>query len=67
MDVVIDRTMLLDEDQRQRLLHDRVVNANLIAQSTPCEGNVLVIAVPTPVDELKKVADIFFSNMFRYE
>jgi UDP-N-acetyl-D-mannosaminuronic acid dehydrogenase len=53
-----DRTLLLNEKELNDLLSDPEVQANLIAKTTPCEGDVYVIAVPTPVDQLKKVADL---------
>lgn len=51
-------TMLLNEQELQNLLHDQAVRANLIARTTPCAGDVFVIAVPTPVDHLRKVCDM---------
>ena len=53
-----DGTMLLNERELQELLDDPVVKRNLIARTTPCAGDVFVIAVPTPVDHLKKVCDM---------
>ena len=53
-----DRTLLLNEAELNTLLNDPDVQQNLIARSSPCEGDVFVIAVPTPVDALKKVADL---------
>jgi UDP-N-acetyl-D-mannosaminuronic acid dehydrogenase len=53
-----DRTMLLNEQELQQLLHDPDVQRNLIAQSTPTNGDIFVIAVPTPVDPLKKICDL---------
>lgn len=53
-----DGTMLVNEAELQELLGDSVVRENLIARTTPCEGDVFVIAVPTPVDHLKRVCDI---------
>lgn len=50
--------MLLNERELQDLLEDAAVKKNLIARTTPCAGDVFVIAVPTPVDRLKKVCDI---------
>jgi UDP-N-acetyl-D-mannosaminuronic acid dehydrogenase len=55
-----DRTLLLNEAELNTLLNDPDVQKNLIARSTPCEGDVFVIAVPTPVDSLKKVADLSY-------
>ena len=53
-----DHTLLLNEQELNQLLNDPVVQCNLTARSTPCEGDIFVIAVPTPVDHLKKVADM---------
>ena len=53
-----ERTMLLDETNLQELLHDSTVRENLIARHSPQPGDVFVIAVPTPVDKLKKVCDL---------
>src|SRR5262245_62002601 len=53
-----ERTMLLNEQELHHLLNDASVQANLLARTTPCPGDVFVIAVPTPVDELKKVCDL---------
>ena len=53
-----DRTLLLNEQELQAMMHDPAVRRNLIARTTPCRGDVFVIAVPTPVDHLKKVCDM---------
>ncbi len=50
--------LLIKEEELQALLDDPAVKANLRAQSTPCEGDVFIIAVPTPVDPRKKAADM---------
>ena len=55
-----DGTMLLNEKELNDLLEDPVVQNNLIASTTPSEGDIFVIAVPTPVDQLKKVADMTY-------
>jgi UDP-N-acetyl-D-mannosaminuronic acid dehydrogenase len=52
--------LLIKEDQLQALMDDPAVKANLRAQSTPCEGDVFIIAVPTPLDDRKKVADMSY-------
>lgn len=52
--------MLIQEDELQTLLDDPEVKANLRAQSTPCEGDIFIIAVPTPVDHRKKAADMHY-------
>src|SRR6476620_10508319 len=53
-----ERTMLLNEQELHALLNNPTVQENLIARTKPCPGDVFVIAVPTPVDPLKKVCDI---------
>ena len=53
-----ERTMLLNEKELYKLLNDPAVQSNLVARMTPCAGDVFVIAVPTPVDQLKKVCDL---------
>lgn len=51
-------TMLVNERELQDLLADPEVRTNLVARTTPCEGDVFVVAVPTPVDRLKKICDL---------
>ena len=53
-----DGTMHLNEAGVQELLYDPIVKQNLIASPVPCEADVFVIAVPTPVDPLKKICDL---------
>ncbi len=53
-----ERTLLLNEQELRDLLADPEVQSHLIAQHTPTQGDVFVIAVPTPVDPLRKVADL---------
>ena len=53
-----ERTMLLNEQELHNLLNDPAVQPNLVARTKPCAGDVFVIAVPTPVDDLKKVCDM---------
>jgi UDP-N-acetyl-D-mannosaminuronic acid dehydrogenase len=48
----------LNEKEVMSLLSDPEVKKNLLARSTPCEADVFVIAVPTPVSPLKKVCDL---------
>ncbi|MGH3366071.1 MAG: nucleotide sugar dehydrogenase [Nocardioidaceae bacterium] len=53
-----DRTLLLNESELHELLSDPDVMQNLSARTDPCPGDVFVVAVPTPVDPIKKVADL---------
>jgi UDP-N-acetyl-D-mannosaminuronic acid dehydrogenase len=52
--------MHIRENELQNLMGDPEVKANLRAQSTPCEGDVFIIAVPTPLDDRKKIADLSY-------
>jgi UDP-N-acetyl-D-mannosaminuronic acid dehydrogenase len=52
--------MHIKEDELQRLMDDPAVKANLRAQTAPCEGDVFIIAVPTPLDDRKKIADLSY-------
>jgi len=55
-----ENTLLLNESELNELLASPEVQRNLIAQTVPCEGDVFVIAVPTPVHPLKKVAGLAY-------
>jgi len=55
-----ERTMLIKETELNSLMEDEEVRKNLVAQTNPVEGDVFVIAVPTPVDNHKKVADLSY-------
>jgi len=52
--------LLIREDELQKVMDDPAVKANLRAQTTPTEGDVFIIAVPTPLDHRKKVADMSY-------
>ena len=53
-----ERTMLLNEQELHELLNDPTVKENLVARTSPCAADVFVIAVPTPVEALRKVCDM---------
>ncbi|MGF1506272.1 MAG: nucleotide sugar dehydrogenase [Anaerolineae bacterium] len=52
--------LLIKEEDLQAIIDEPSVKANLRAQSTPCPGDVFIIAVPTPLDPRKKVADLSY-------
>ena len=52
--------MHIREEELQALMDDPAVKKNLRAQSTPEEGDVFIIAVPTPLDARKKIADMTY-------
>lgn len=53
-----DRTLLINERELDALFADPDVRRNLRATHDVPEADVFVIAVPTPVDPLRKVADL---------
>lgn len=48
----------IKEDELQAIMNEPAVRANLHAQTKPAEADVFVIAVPTPVDHRKKLAEM---------
>lgn len=53
-----DGILHIREEHLEAIMRDPSVRGNLVAQGTPCEGDVFLIAVPTPLDPQKKVADL---------
>ena len=48
------------EKELEKIFQEETVQKNLKSQETPCEGDVFLIAVPTPLDKRKKIADLSF-------
>lgn len=48
----------IDEKELQELLNLQEVRKNLIGMDTPCQADVFIVAVPTPLDERKKICDL---------
>lgn len=53
-----EHTLPIEEVELEGLFAEPDVQANLTASGQPTEADVFVIAVPTPVDPLRKVADL---------
>lgn len=53
-----DGLLHIKEEELQAIMDEPQVRANLRAQTTPAEADVFLIAVPTPVDPRKKVAEM---------
>lgn len=53
-----DGVLHINEEQLQEIMNDPAVRSNLRAQLEPTEADVFLIAVPTPIDERKKVAEM---------
>ena len=50
--------LLVKGEQLQDIMDDPTVRQNLKAQSTPCEADVFIIAVPTPLDKKNNTANL---------
>ena len=48
----------LAEEEARQIFQEAKVRRNLHAQKTPCEADVFIISVPTPLDEKKRIADL---------
>lgn len=48
----------IDEKELQELLNLQEVRKNLVGMNTPCQADVFIVAVPTPLDDRKKVCDL---------
>ncbi|GFP26915.1 nucleotide sugar dehydrogenase [Candidatus Hakubella thermalkaliphila] len=48
----------IDEKELQELLNLQEVRKNLIGMDTPCQADVFIVAVPTPLDDRKKICDL---------
>jgi UDP-N-acetyl-D-mannosaminuronic acid dehydrogenase len=48
----------LAEEEIKQVFQEPEVRKNFRAQGTPCEADVFVISVPTPIDERKRIADL---------
>ena len=50
--------LLVKGEQLQAIMDEPTVRQNLKAQTTPCEADVFIIAVPTPLDKTNKTANL---------
>lgn len=48
----------LAEEEVRQIFQEAKVRRNLHAQKIPCEADVFIISVPTPLDEKKRIADL---------
>ena len=53
-----DGVLHIREADLQKIMNEPEVRQNIIAQTVPCEADVFLIAVPTPIDPRKKVAEM---------
>ncbi|MCL0035149.1 nucleotide sugar dehydrogenase [Thermodesulfovibrionales bacterium] len=52
--------MHINEEELRNLMRGENARKNIKAQNQPCKADVFIIAVPTPLDKRKKVADLSF-------
>jgi UDP-N-acetyl-D-mannosaminuronic acid dehydrogenase len=53
-----DGVLLVKGEQLQEIMDEPTVRQNLKAQSIPCEADIFIIAVPTPLDKTDKTANL---------
>ena len=58
VDAINEGALYLAEESVRQIFNEPEVRKNLRAQKTPCEADVFIISVPTPLDEKKRIADL---------
>ena len=58
VDTVNEGVLHLAEEDVRQIFHEPEVRKNLRAQKAPCQADVFIISVPTPLDEKKRIADL---------
>ena len=58
VNTINDGVLHLAEEEIKQIFNEPQVRKNLRAQKTPCEADVFIISVPTPLDEKKRIADL---------
>ncbi len=53
-----ERILHIDEQELSTILASPAVTSNLIAKGEPVSGDTFIVAVPTPVDPRKRIADL---------
>jgi UDP-N-acetyl-D-mannosaminuronic acid dehydrogenase len=60
VETINEGVLHIGEKELGKIFREENVRKNLKSQDTPCEGDVFLIAVPTPLDKRKKIADLSF-------
>ncbi len=60
VEAINNGVMHINEKELQDIMCHENVKKNLKAQRQPCDANVFIIAVPTPINKRKKVADMSY-------
>ena len=58
IDAINKDVLHVAEEDIKRVFREPQVKKNLRAQKAPCEADVFIISVPTPLDEKKRIADL---------
>src|SRR4030042_1503446 len=60
VEAINDGVLHIGEKELEKIFKEEDVRKNLKSQEIPCQGDVFLIAVPTPLDKRKKIADLSF-------
>lgn len=58
VNAINEGVLRLAEQDVKKIFQEPEVKKNLRAQHTPCEADVFIISVPTPLDDKKRIADL---------
>lgn len=58
VNAINEGVLKIAEEDIKRIFQEPQVRKNLYGQKTPCEADVFIISVPTPIDEKKRIADL---------
>ena len=58
IEAINKKNLHIEEDELNEIFQEEKVRRNLIAKKDPSEGDIFIIAVPTPLDRRKKIADL---------
>lgn len=58
VNAINEGVLKLAEEDIRKIFQEPQVRKNLHGQRTPCEADVFIISVPTPIDEKKRIADL---------
>jgi len=58
IEAINKKDLHIEEDELNEIFQEEKVRRNLIAKKDPSEGDIFIIAVPTPLDKRKKIADL---------
>jgi UDP-N-acetyl-D-mannosaminuronic acid dehydrogenase len=60
VDSINNGVLHIGEKELETIFKEEKIRKNLTSQEIPCEGDIYIIAVPTPLDKKKKIADLSY-------